>query len=75
MNLTDAAVDAVFADPGPRLFVLWFRPGSGRWHRVGQFGSRAECLDAMGGSGDYRIEEKRAEPPKQRGLFDEEAHP
>jgi hypothetical protein len=54
------------------LFALWYRPSSGgRWHRVGRFGTRAEALNAIGGSGDWRVEEVRATPDTQRALFDD----
>ena len=54
----------------PVLFVLWFRPGAGRWVRVGRFGSRAEALNAIGGSGDWRVSEERSAPAAPT-LFDE----
>jgi hypothetical protein len=62
MSLSPGGVNALLAKPEPVAFVLWHRPKRGtKWVKMLTAATRAECVNAVNGSGEFWIAEIRAE--------------
>lgn len=68
--MTDAGAAALLEPPpAATAIVVLFRPGRGRWKKVGSASTVREALDLLDQSGDWWLRTTTADAPEP-GLFD-----